>query len=109
MWDDWTKQQRIEEAMYLAGMHYDRYESQDDCLRFDSESGIVTYFDSWEQVVDWLHGTVFDDPELEADIEDLLDFPEERPSVLEQLRSAKEGDEHIENTRNNKRACDLQR
>jgi hypothetical protein len=41
---------------------------------------------------------VFDDPELEAEIEDLLDFREEKASVLEQLNIAKKGVDALEET-----------
>lgn len=98
MWNDWSKEQRMEEAMELAGMHFDRYDSSEDSLRFTSDLGTVTYFEGWAEVNDWLHGTVFDDPELEAEIEDLLDFSEEKASVLDQLNTAKKGVETLEET-----------
>jgi hypothetical protein len=47
MWNDWSKKQRMEEAMELAGMHFDRYDSSEDSLRFTSDLGTVTYFEGW--------------------------------------------------------------
>lgn len=70
--DEMKKTDALEEAMELAGMHLDRYDSSPDSLRFTSEEGIVTYFDGWDEVVNWLEGTVFDDPELELEIDELL-------------------------------------
>lgn len=110
MWSDWSKEQRLEEAMALAGMHYDRYDSSEDSLRFTSELGMVTYFEGWQEVTDWLHGTVFDDPELEAEIEELINFSDEKPSVLDQLISAGKGAEvHEEAVRKGQRQIDFQR
>lgn len=110
MWNDRSKEQRLEKAMELAGMHFDTYDSSEDSLRFTSELGTVTYFEGWQEVTEWLHGTVFDDPELEADIEALIDFPDEKPSVLDQLNSAKKGVEALEETvRKEHRQVEFQR
>lgn len=66
------EQERLIEAMEVAGMHYDIYDSAPDSLRFTSEMGIVTYFESWDEVTNWIEGTVFDDPDIEADVDEIL-------------------------------------
>ena len=43
-------EKRLTEAMEAAGMHYDEIDSSPDSLRFTSELGIVTYFESWTEV-----------------------------------------------------------
>ena len=66
------EQERLVEAMEVAGMHYDIYDSAPDSLRFTSEMGIVTYFESWDEVTNWIEGTVFDDPEVEQEVDEIL-------------------------------------
>jgi len=58
----WTLRECITTAM----------KSSPDSLRFTSEMGTVTYFDNWTKVVDWLDGTVFDDPDVEREIDHLI-------------------------------------
>ena len=66
------EQDRLSEAMEVAGMHFDEIDSSPDSLRFTSEMGIVTYFESWEEVENWIEGTVFDDPEVEMEVDEIL-------------------------------------
>lgn len=66
------EQERLIEAMEVAGMRYDIYDSVPDALRFSSEEGIVTYFESWDEVTNWLEGTVFDDPDIETEVDEIL-------------------------------------
>lgn len=66
------QQERLIEAMEVAGMHYDIYDSAPDSLRFTSEMGIVTYFESWDAVTNWIEGTVFDDPDIESEVDEIL-------------------------------------
>lgn len=66
------QQERLIEAMEVAGMRYDIYDSVPDALRFSSEEGIVTYFESWDEVTNWIEGTVFDDPDIETEVDEIL-------------------------------------
>ena len=66
------EQERLIEAMEVAGMRYDIYDSAPDSLRFTSEMGIVTYFECWDVVTNWIEGTVFDDPDIEAEVDEIL-------------------------------------
>lgn len=66
------EQERLIEAMEVAGMRYDIYDSVPDALRFSSEEGIVTYFESWDEVTNWIEGTVFDDPDIETEVDEIL-------------------------------------
>ena len=63
---------RLVEAMEVAGMHFDEIDSSPDSLRFTSEMGIVTYFENWNEVENWIEGTVFDDPEVEQEVDEIL-------------------------------------
>lgn len=65
-------QDRYIEAMSEVGMYYDSYASDPEALRFTSETGIVSYFESWENVVNWLEGVVIDDPEVEQTVDEIL-------------------------------------
>ena len=63
---------RLVDAMEVAGMHFDEIDSSPDSLRFTSETGIVTYFENWNEVENWIEGTVFDDPEVEQEVDEIL-------------------------------------
>lgn len=63
---------RLTEAMEVAGMHFDEIDSSPDSLRFTSEMGIVTYFENWTEVENWIEGSVFDDPDLEQEVDEIL-------------------------------------
>lgn len=66
------EQDKLIEAMEVAGMHFDEIDSNPDSLRFTSEMGIVTYFESWDEVANWIEGTVFDDPDVEQEVDEIL-------------------------------------
>lgn len=63
---------RLVDAMVVTGMHFDELDSSPDSLRFTSEMGIVTYFENWNEVENWIEGTVFDDPEVEQEVDEIL-------------------------------------
>ena len=63
---------RLVDAMEVAGMHFDEIASSPDSLRFTSETGIVTYFENWNEVENWIEGMVFDDPEVEQEVDEIL-------------------------------------
>lgn len=63
---------RLVDAMEVAGMYFDEIDSSPDFLRFTSEMGIVTYFENWNEVENWIEGTVFDDPEVEQEVDEIL-------------------------------------
>ena len=64
------EQDKLIEAMEVAGMHFDEIDSSPDSLRFTSELGIVTYFESWDEITNWIEGTVFDDPDVEQEVDE---------------------------------------
>lgn len=65
------------DAMEAAGYYYDEFECgtpseyQKD-IRFDAEYSGGVYFDSWDDVYDWLNGVVFDDPEVSDEVDRIL-------------------------------------
>lgn len=63
---------RLINAMEVAGMHYDEIDSSFDSLRFTSERGMVTYFDNWNEVENWIEGTVFEDSDVEQEVDEIL-------------------------------------
>ena len=64
------KKETLIEAMEAAGYHYDEINSDSD-LAFNHEYGSVR-FDGWYDVNDWLHGVVFDDPDVSDKVETIL-------------------------------------
>lgn len=59
-------------AMDAAGYWFDNFESYDGCLVFSGNYGTTMYFDSWEEVEEWLRGVVFDDPDVSDRVENIL-------------------------------------
>ena len=59
-------------AMEAAGYQYDAIESSKGNLRFIGEAGAVMQMESWEEAREWLEGVVFDDPEVAANVHNLL-------------------------------------
>ena len=59
-------------AMEAAGYQYDAIESSKGNLRFIGEAGAVMQMESWDEAREWLEGVVFDDPEVAANVHNLL-------------------------------------
>ena len=87
------EQDRLTEAMEVAGMHFDELDSSPDSLRFTSELGIVTYFESWEEVENWIEGIVFDDPEVEQEVDEILHPEQYEEQKLRDMEPLEHGGE----------------
>ena len=59
-------------AMEAAGYTFDGLESTDDHLRFFGESGQTMTMGGWQECEAWLNGVVFDDPDITAQVEQIL-------------------------------------
>ena len=59
-------------AMEAAGYTYDALESTDDHLRFFGEGGQTMTMGGWQECEAWLNGVVFDDPDITAQVEQIL-------------------------------------
>ena len=59
-------------AMEAAGYTFDSLESTDDHLRFFGEGGQTMTMGGWQECEAWLNGVVFDDPNITAQVEQLL-------------------------------------
>ena len=77
------KHMRMITAMRAAGYTYDTLESRDDYLRFFGEENVVN-FGSWDDLSDWLHGVVFDDPAVRDAVDRALGelSPEQNDRML---------------------------
>ena len=64
--------ERVIEAMEAAGYYYDQYSSSSDSIRFTTDLGTVTYFDSWTETKEWISNVVIDDPSLEEKVHCIL-------------------------------------
>ncbi len=65
------KHTRMITAMRAVGYTYDILESRDDYLRFFGEAHVVR-FAGWDDLSDWLHGVVFDDPDVRKAVDRAL-------------------------------------
>lgn len=65
------QRERIVNAMAAAGYYYDELESYTGYLRFTG-AGFTVDFNSLGSVLEWLQGVVFDDPELQKTVDDIL-------------------------------------
>ena len=63
---------KLIKAMDVAGYTYDELESTDDWLRFFYDGGVMT-MGGWQDVEDWLNGVVFDDPDVDAKVYNIMD------------------------------------
>lgn len=59
-------------AMEAAGYWYDDLESYETWIIFRGDYCTSMYFNSWEEVNDWLRGVVFDDPAVSDAVEKIL-------------------------------------
>lgn len=59
-------------AMEAAGYTFDGLESTDDHLRFFGEGGQTMTMGGWQECEAWLNGVVFDDPNITAQVEQIL-------------------------------------
>ncbi len=64
--------ERIIEAMETVGYYYDKYSSSSDSIRFTTDLGTATYFDSWAETKDWISNVVIDDPSLAEKVRYIL-------------------------------------
>ena len=59
-------------AMEAAGYTLDGLESTDDHLHFFGEGGQTMTMGGWQECEAWLNGVVFDDPNISAQVEQIL-------------------------------------
>ena len=59
-------------AMEAAGYIFDGLESTDDHLHFFGEGGQTMTMGGWQECEAWLNGVVFDDPNITAQVEQIL-------------------------------------
>lgn len=62
---------RIIEAMKVAGYHFDEINSYDSYIFFNNEYAHL-YFESVDEIIAWLDGVVFDDPEISDNVEKIM-------------------------------------
>ena len=60
------------EAMKEAGWYFDDIDSTDEWLVFRGDYCTTMYFNSYNEVEDWLYGVVFDDPKVSHRVESIL-------------------------------------
>lgn len=64
--------EKLIDAMEAAGYWYDDLESYETWIIFRGDYCTSMYFNSWEEVNDWLRGVVFDDPAVSDAVEKIL-------------------------------------
>lgn len=62
---------RIIEAMKAAGYYFDEINSYDGGIFFNNEY-VHLYFESVDEIIAWLDGVVFDDPEISDNVEKIM-------------------------------------
>lgn len=62
---------RIIDAMKAAGYYFDEINSYDSYIVFDSDYAHI-YFESVDELIAWLDGVVFDDPEISDNVEKIM-------------------------------------
>ena len=79
------RREQILSTMKAAGLHYDDIDSYDGHYVFREDGGASYSFTDLQEVVDWLNGVVFDDPDRNEAAERIL-YPERYQQTNENLR-----------------------